>query len=86
MSQKPSIGPLSIQCATQDILSQPGLLEFVMKDSAGVLKPSVTMEQGMGVRIGLNSLVEGSVNERVIIVFAEHIGHNSPVTKVKDST
>ena len=57
-----------------------------MKGSVGVLKPSVTMEQGMGVRIGLNSLVEGSVNERVIVAFAEHIGHNSPVTKVKDST
>ncbi len=57
-----------------------------MKGSVGVLKPSVAMEQGMGVRIGLNSLVEGSVNERVIIAFAEPIGHNSPVTKVKDST
>ena len=56
-----------------------------MKGSVGVLKPSVTMEQGMGVRIGLNSLVEGSVNERVIVAFAEHIGHNSPVTKVTDS-
>ena len=50
------------------------------------MKLSVATEQGMGFQIGLNSLVEGSVNERVIIAFVEHLGHNSPVTKVKDST
>ena len=35
----------------------------MVKHSAGVLVPSVTVEQRMGVRIGFYSLVKGLVNE-----------------------
>lgn len=36
---------------------------------AGILKASVAMEQGMGIRIGFHSLVKGLVNEWIIISF-----------------
>ena len=38
----------------------------------------------MRVRIGLHSLVKGLENQRIIIAFAEHVGHNAPVAKVED--
>lgn len=41
-------------------LSHPGLLELVVKNPAGVLEPSVTVEQGMGIRIGIHGLISRS--------------------------
>ena len=58
------------------------IFRLALKGSAGVLKPSVSVEQRMCVRISLNSLVKGFVDKRVVIAFAEHIGHNAPVTEV----
>lgn len=38
----------------------------------------------MGIRDGLNSLMEGLVNEWIIVPFAENIGHDTPVTEIQD--
>ena len=42
------------------------------------------MEQGMRVRIGFHSLIKGLENQRIVVAFAEHIGHDAPVAKVED--
>ena len=41
---------------TRHTLCQTSLLKFMMEYSIGVLKASVTMEQGMGIRVSFNSL------------------------------
>ena len=41
---------------TRYTLCQTSLLKFMMEYSIGVLKASVTMEQGMGIRVSFNSL------------------------------
>ena len=38
----------------------------------------------MRVRIGFHSLIKGLENQRIVIAFAEHIGHDAPVAKVED--
>ena len=48
------------------------------------MESSVTMEQGMRVRIGFHSLIKGLENQRIVVAFAEHIGHDAPVAKVED--
>ena len=60
------------------------LHELVVESAVGVLESSVTMEQGMRVRIGFYSLIKGLENQRIVIAFAEHIGHDAPVAKVED--
>lgn len=55
-----------------------------MEGSAGVLEPSVAVKQRMGIGVGYHSLVEGFVDQRVVIMLAEDIGHNAPVVQVKD--
>ena len=58
------------------------LYELVVESAVGVLDPSVAMKQGLCVRIGLHRFVEGFENQRIIVAFAEYIGHNTPVTKI----
>ena len=60
------------------------LHELVVESAVGVLESSVTMEQGMRVRIGFHSLIKGLENQRIVIAFAEHIGHDAPIAKVED--
>ena len=60
------------------------LHELVVESAVGVLESSVTMEQGMRVRIGFHSLIKGLENQRIVIAFAELIGHDAPVAKVED--
>ena len=67
---------------TGHTLRHSRLHELVVEGTVGVLEPSVAVEQRMRVRIGFHSLVEGFENQRIIVAFAEHIGHDAPVTKV----
>ena len=53
---------------TGHTLSHSSLYEFVMEGSACVLEASITVEQGMGIRVRLNSFVKGFVNKGIIIV------------------
>ena len=67
---------------TGHTLRHSRLHELVVEGTVGVLEPSVAMKQGLCVRIGFHSLVEGFENQRIIVAFAEHIGHDAPVTKI----
>ena len=69
---------------TRHTLCHPGLLELVVKSSAGILVSSVAMKQGMCVWIGPNSFIKGLINKRIVVVFAQHIGHDAPVTKIQN--
>ena len=69
---------------TGHTLRHPRLLELMVKGSAGVLEAPVAVEQRMGIRVGLNSLVKGFVDKRVIIMFTECIGHDTPVIQIQN--
>lgn len=56
----------------------------MVKGSVGILEPSVTVKQWMGIRVGLNSLVKGLVNEWIVITLTEYIGHDTPVIQVQN--
>ena len=40
----------------------------------------------MRVRIGLNCLVEGFENQRIVVALTKHIGHDAPVTEIQNGT
>lgn len=71
---------------TRHALSHPGLYQLPVEPSASVLETSIAMKQGMGIRICFHRLIKCFVNKRVIITLAQHIGNDSPVAKVEDST
>lgn len=56
----------------------------VIKCAVGVLETSVAMKQGMYVRIGLHSLVEGFENQRIVVALTEHVRHDAPVTEIQN--
>ena len=58
------------------------LYELVVEGTVGVLEPSVAVEQRMRVRRSLHSLIKSLENQRIIVAFAEHVGHDAPVAKI----
>ena len=87
MPQNPSIGPIVNAVGyTGHTLCHSSLYEFVVERSACVLEASITVEQGMGIRVCLNSFVKGFVNKWIIIMLTEHIGHDTPVTEIQNGT
>ena len=71
---------------TGHTLCHSGLCKFVVEGTVGILKTSVAMKQGMCVRIGLNRLVEGFENQRIVVALTKHIGHDAPVTEIQNGT
>lgn len=71
---------------TGHTLSHSSLYKFVVEGSACVLETSITVKQRVGIWIRLNSFVKGFVNERIIIVLTQHIGHDTPVIEIQNST
>ena len=67
-------------------LRHPSSLKFVMKSSAGILEPSVTMEQGVNIWIGLNGLIKGFVDKRIAIAITQHIGHYTSIIEIQYGT
>ena len=67
-------------------LRHSGLYKFVVEGTVGILKSSVAVKQGMCVRIGLNRLVEGFENQRIVVALTKHIGHDAPVTEIQNGT
>lgn len=65
-------------------MCHPGLLKFVVKGSAGILESSVTVKQGMSIRICFHCFVKGFIHEWVVIMLTQYIGHNTPVTEIQD--
>ena len=70
---------------TGHTLRHARLYELVVESAVGVLEPSVAVEQRLCVRIGLHRFVEGFENQRIIVAFAEYIGHNTPVTEIQNA-
>lgn len=71
---------------TRHTLRHPSSLKFVMKGSAGILEPSITMEQGVNIRIGLNGLIKGFVDKRIVITLTQHIGHDTSIIEIQNGT
>ena len=71
-------------CYAGHTLRHTCLYELVVEGTVGILKPSVTVEEGMRVRIGFYSLIKGLENQRIIVALTEHIGHDTPVAKVEN--
>lgn len=71
---------------TGHALGHAGLLQFVVEDSVRVLEPTVTMENGVRIRIGLHSLIKCFKDKRIIVTVAHYKGHNTPVVKIQNST
>ena len=46
--------------------------------------PEDKVQVRMGIRVCLNRLVKGFVNEWVIIALTQHIGHDTPVTEIQN--
>ena len=53
-------------------LRHTGLLQLAVKIPAGILKASVTVKQGMRVRIGFYRLVKGFEYQWVIVAVTDH--------------
>ena len=71
---------------TGHALRHPCLHKLLVKYPIRVLKASVAVKQGMCVRIGLNRLVKGFENQRIIVTLTEHIGHDTPITEIQNGT
>ena len=73
---------INAMCHAGHTLRHACLHELVVEGAVGVLEPSVTVEQRMRIWIGLHSLVKSLENQRIIVAFAQHKGHDAPVAKV----
>jgi hypothetical protein len=69
---------------TGHTLRHSRLHKLLVKCPVCVLETSVAVKQGMCVRIGLHRLVKGFENQRIVVAFAEYIGHNTPVTEIQN--
>lgn len=64
---------INAMCHTGNTLCHSGMNKLLVKHPIGVLKASVTVEQGMCIRIGLHRLVKGFENQWIIVVLTEYI-------------
>ena len=60
--------------------------QLLVKDTACVLKASVTMEDWMRTRVFLQRFVKGLEYQGIIVPVTKYIGNDSAVTQVKDCT
>ena len=70
---------------TGHTLGHPSLLQLVVNGAVSILESPVTVEQWMGVWIGLYRLITGLEYQRIIIP-TYHIGHNAPVIEIQNGT
>lgn len=71
---------------TGHTLCHSGIQKFLVKDSAGVLESTVTVEQRVSIWIFQNSFVKSIENELVVIPITNDIADDSPVTQIKNGT
>ncbi len=64
---------INAMCHTGHTLCHSSMNKLLVKHPIGVLKASVTVEQGMCIRIGLHRLVKGFENQWIIVVLTEYI-------------
>lgn len=81
----PAIGPLSIQCATLDILwGIPASTNLVWKVRLVYWNPLSLWSSGWVPRLGLHSLVEGLEYKRIVVVVTGPIRNDTPVKQIQD--
>ena len=85
MPQKPSIGRLSTQLATRDMLWRHSyLFKPLVKRPVRVLETTVAVEQGMRIWISCCRLVKSFEYQRIVVSFAYHIGDDTLAIQVQD--
>ena len=60
-------------------LLYPLLLEFYLKYFAGILEASVTVEEGLGIQVCLDCLLERIEHQLVVIPSTDDPGYHRPV-------
>ena len=65
-------------------LRHPGCGQLVVEHPGRILKAPVAVEQGMGVRVGGQGLIQRLMDQGAVVGVPEDKGDDSPVTKVQD--
>ena len=71
---------------TGHTLCHPGIQQFLVEGSAGVLESTVAVEQRVCIWIFQNGFIQGIKNKIIVIPVTNDITDDSPVTQVKDGT
>ena len=69
---------------TGHTLCHSGLYKLVVECSVCILKAPVAVKQRTGIRVCFYSLIQRLKDDRIVIVLTQYIGHNTPVTEIKD--
>ena len=67
-------------------LCHPGIQQFLVEGSAGVLESTVAVEQRVCIRIFQNSFIKRVKNQLVVISVTNNIADDSPVTQIENRT
>lgn len=71
---------------TGHTLCHPGIQQFLVEGSAGVLESTVAVDQRVCIRIFKNSFIKRVKNQLVVISVTNNIADDSPVTRIEDRT
>lgn len=71
---------------TGHTLCHPGIQQFLVEGSAGVLESTVAVEQRVCIRIFKNSFIKRVKNQLVVISVTNNIADDSPVTQIENRT
>ena len=71
---------------TGHTLCHPGIQQFLVEGSAGVLESTVAVEQRVCIRIFQNSFIKRVKNQLVVISVTNNIADDSPVTQIENRT
>jgi len=67
---------------TGHALHHARFFKLMVKSSVGVLVTSVTVKQGMCLRVFLNSPIKRLENKRIVVAVTDYKSHDAPVIKV----
>ena len=70
-------------CHAGHTLLHSSFFQFLVKSPIRILKSPIAVKQWVSIRIGRDSLVEGLINQRIVIAVADHIGYNTPVIEIQ---
>ena len=71
---------------TGHTLCHPGIQQFLVEGSAGVLESTVAVEQRVCIRIFQNSFIKRVKKQLVVISVTNNIADDSPVTQIENRT
>lgn len=67
-------------------LGHPGLFQSIVKSPACILETSVTVEQRVCVRIGIQCLVKSIEYQKTIVTSTNCIGNDAPIIQIQNRT